>query len=103
MHAEEALPLPVALWWEAWPLARAGGKGAVARDRWAARAAVRAAAMVAAVARVAMAARAGMRSEVMPWVAVRAATHPLVLLERVVAALERMAGGGKPDQARLRT
>ena len=43
------------------------------------------------------------RSEVMPWVAVRAATHPLVLLERVVAALERMAGGGKPDQARLRT
>ena len=75
----------------------------MARDRWAARAAVRAAAMVAAVARVAMAARAGMRSEVMPWVAVRAATHPLVLLERVVAALERMAGGGKPDQARLRT
>ena len=55
------------------------------------------------VVRVAMAARAGMRSEVMPWVAVRAATHPLVLLERVVAALERMAGGGKPDQARLRT
>ena len=76
---------------------------ALLRDRWAARAAVRAAATVAAVARVAMAARAGMRSEVMPWVAVRAATHPLVLLERVVAALERMAGSGKPDQARLRT
>ena len=75
----------------------------MARDRWAARAAVRAAAMVAALASVAMAVRAGMRSEVMPWVAVRAATHPLVLLERVVAALERMAGGGKPDQARLRT
>ena len=32
-----------------------------------------------------------------------AARAPLVLLERVIAAPQRIAGGGKPDQARLRT
>ena len=40
---------------------------------------------------------------VVPSVTARAVTHPLVLLARVVAAPQRIAGGGKPDQARLRT